>query len=681
MVQGYYTLQEAAQVLGMPPDELKRMAQKNEIRSFQDRGTWRFRVQDIQELARRRGLGSEMDMVVPEVRAPRPSDSPAPKKNVLGGPKSAPPKSAPPKSSPPRSPSKKVGPASPPQVKAPDVFNFSLDPSEEAVDLNLDSGGESPSAVARRSGSKSGPRVAPKSGPKSGPRSPVLPPGSDSDVRLVSDGSDLTFSLMEDSGPKMAGPDSDVKMVHDPGPSSSMLRGQRQSGSGGPATPRKQAKDPLDSGVRLVPMDSDSDVKIVGAGSDEIVLGEQPPKSATDSDIRLQQGDFNVPSASNEGMLTEEINLDEELRKQEALQARGKPAPKVKPKSKIQPALPKDSPFELSEQDLDLSPLEPAPKKAGEDSSDFDLTPAKAQEDSSDFDLTPLKDGGSSPLAMDSDEITLAPDAGEEDLKGPSSGISLENPADSGISLEPEQGGGEDIEFELSLDAGATPRPRAEQEEVTGSSEFELSLDVDDAGSDTGDSSEFELTLDDNAGLADDEAPQVKAEDKDIFETDFEAAAAEDESASEVAALDTDLDSSEFDLDLADSEIEVEEEESGSQVVALDEEEVEAGAETVAGKRKPKPAAALEEEPAFDDLGEEAEVEEEMAGVGGREVIREKFLQPAPWGALPVVFMLPCVVVMIVVGIMGFELVTSMTGYRPPGFLTKSIAQVLNVKL
>ena len=59
MVQGYYTLQEAAQVLGMPPDELKQMAQKNQIRSFQDRGTWRFRVQDIQELARQRGAASD----------------------------------------------------------------------------------------------------------------------------------------------------------------------------------------------------------------------------------------------------------------------------------------------------------------------------------------------------------------------------------------------------------------------------------------------------------------------------------------------------------------------------------------------------------------------------------------------------------------------------------------------
>src|SRR5687768_5851299 len=45
MVQGYYTLQEAADFLGMPQDELKQMAQKKDLRSFQDRGTLRFRIQ------------------------------------------------------------------------------------------------------------------------------------------------------------------------------------------------------------------------------------------------------------------------------------------------------------------------------------------------------------------------------------------------------------------------------------------------------------------------------------------------------------------------------------------------------------------------------------------------------------------------------------------------------------
>src|SRR5947208_15532094 len=72
MVQGYYTLQEAAQALGLPPEELKLMAQRNQIRAFQHRGTWRFRVQDIQELARQRGAASDMELVLGDAPARRP---------------------------------------------------------------------------------------------------------------------------------------------------------------------------------------------------------------------------------------------------------------------------------------------------------------------------------------------------------------------------------------------------------------------------------------------------------------------------------------------------------------------------------------------------------------------------------------------------------------------------------
>jgi hypothetical protein len=58
----FYTLEEAARVLGMSPDELKTKAQMREIRAFMDSGSWRFRVADVDELARRRGLGSDPDI-------------------------------------------------------------------------------------------------------------------------------------------------------------------------------------------------------------------------------------------------------------------------------------------------------------------------------------------------------------------------------------------------------------------------------------------------------------------------------------------------------------------------------------------------------------------------------------------------------------------------------------------
>jgi hypothetical protein len=58
-------------------------------------------------------------------------------------------------------------------------------------------------------------------------------------------------------------------------------------------------------------------------------------------------------------------------------------------------------------------------------------------------------------------------------------------------------------------------------------------------------------------------------------------------------------------------------------------------------------------------------------------VVKEKLVQPAPWGALPVVFILPCVIVMVVVGLLGFELVQSAGGYKSPGFLTKAVSEMI----
>src|SRR3954471_23288576 len=58
----YYTLEEAASKLQMSPDELREMAKRKQVRAFQDRGSWRFRAQEIDELARERGLGSDPEL-------------------------------------------------------------------------------------------------------------------------------------------------------------------------------------------------------------------------------------------------------------------------------------------------------------------------------------------------------------------------------------------------------------------------------------------------------------------------------------------------------------------------------------------------------------------------------------------------------------------------------------------
>ncbi len=66
----FYTLEEAARVLGMDPDELKSKAQQREVRAFLDGGSWRFRVVDIDELARRRGMGSDAELQLSDLEIP-----------------------------------------------------------------------------------------------------------------------------------------------------------------------------------------------------------------------------------------------------------------------------------------------------------------------------------------------------------------------------------------------------------------------------------------------------------------------------------------------------------------------------------------------------------------------------------------------------------------------------------
>ncbi|HEV3259342.1 MAG TPA: helix-turn-helix domain-containing protein [Gemmataceae bacterium] len=659
MVQGYYTLEEAARILGLATEKLSQMAQKREVRAFADRGTWRFRSQDIEELARRMGKGSNPDLQLGETQppasgSPRPksaakADSPRPKAPVKAD---SPRPKAPAKadSPPPKSGAKPAGDAG--------TFDFAVSPSD-SVELGQEISIDVPSS--RRN------------------LSPSPKPGSDSDVKLVPDDSDVDFKIRVD--------DSEVK-VEGLGPGSKSPSSRRKVDSsprpGKPSSGRKSGLGPaMDSGVRLVPLEDET--------------GAPPPKSPSDSDIRVEVPTPAGSPASGEDSLTEEIDLDAELRKAEEASRSKKPRAKVKPRTGLKK--PQDEPTAF---EMEAPPSKTAPKK-----------PAAQAPSSSEFELDVDADQpthAGAPGAADDEEVALG-ELGSSDLSG-SSGINLHSPDDSGINLEQAAAPGDDkIEFELSLDqAGSTPKPApAAAEDEDSSSEFELSLDVestpkpapaaeeDDSSSEfelsldvestpkpapaapeDDSSSEFELTLDDSGGLAPME--EAAGEDKDIFETDFEVPALEDESASEAVALDDDtaLESSDFDLSLT-------EEESGSQVVALEgEAEADEEAATVA-----RPALAEGEEgDEVDELlgedigvGAEGEEEYEEEAVGAPAAVAA----PAPWGVLPAAFMLPCVLVMFVVALMSFELIHDMWGYRQPyqptSFVTRGVAGVFGVEM
>lgn len=714
MAQGYYTLKEAAQYLKISVDELKQMAQKGQMRSFQDRGTLRFRVQDIQELARTRGTGSDPEQVLGDAGLPAPKSSATPPSGSKKGPAS------------PKSPVK--------NVSAPEIFGFAVE--SESVDLGADVLGASGDSKSKPPGSKS----------KKVPTPLPTKPGSDSDVRLVSDGSDVSFSVPKDSDIKLA--DSDVKISPDPlKPKTAMHTPPPGSGSRPKAKPASDPKkvppppaspQPADSGVRLVPMDSDSDVKLIGS-DEQVPLGDPGVTSASDSNVRLDKVDL-PPADSQEGglLLTEEINLDDEILKQQG-QAQDKPPTRVKAKSEMK--LPTTSPFELSDSDLELpselqassGPRTPVKSAPGTDSSDFEIS-AGPKKGSSDFDLVPAEDG-SILLEGDSNDFSLeAADENENvlaerpELTSSSSGISLDNPVDAGISLE--EGGDVGEDFDLSLEVEDTPKPAKSQPADDSDSEFEISpsktpkpakakAPADDSDSefelgDKADSippddsefelnldgsgegaagvddseSEFELTLDDSGNLqqVDDSAPQVKSKKKapassdeqDIFDTDFEVPALEE--SEDAAVADSELESSDFDLALDDSEL-GQEEESGSQVVALDEDDSETIADDDAAvvddvevEEESSDFSALDE----DVQGDEDDETAPSGKVRTETVVKEKLIPAAPWGVMPVIFMLPCVIIMFLVGILGFELVQTSAGLRPPGPLTLAIADMLN---
>jgi excisionase family DNA binding protein len=607
MVQGYYTLDEAARMLGMDAERLNQMAQRREIRAFADRGTWRFRTQDIDEMARRLGMGSNPDLQLGEVDRPKPTLTAKPKSGA--------------------------------RVQADEgAFDFSgasqQDPSEIDHEIVI----ESPSSH--------------KSGRKSGVLSPSPKPGSDSDVHLVFDvGGDLPI-----------GSDSDVKLEGS-GPSRSSV--QRKSGptpESPKSGPRKKTPPPgshsIDSGVRLVPMDDDN----------ALPLGQAPPfSSGTDSDIRLAPDKGrSAPSDEQLAQTTEDINLDEELRRAEELAQGKKPRSKVKRKTdvKLQQHTPVSGDPAATEFEL------PKPKSGPKAPGSAVKGPGSGVK------------GPGSKVRKD-DTVNLRLDQVEEaelglggldepgEISGSTkvSGINLSAPADSGINLEQaKEPSSDSVEFELSLEPESTPRPAQAAPEVDSSGEFELTLDEEGG-----------------VGAADDDATAHEGSaDKDIFETDFEAPAIGEEADGKGVSLegDTDLESSDFDLSLGD-------EDSGSQVVALEEEEADEGAATVAHKaRSSAPAAEQEETDEIDELLAEDEVEELPADEEEEEFRPRRAAAVAPaaeWGVLPALILMPSVVITLLVCLMSFELLHTMWGYhysnRPSAWLVKTFAGMIGEKV
>ncbi|MCA8993885.1 MAG: hypothetical protein KDA88_18005 [Planctomycetaceae bacterium] len=62
MSKKYLSLEEAAALLSLRPDELMRLREQGEIRGFADRGNWKFKDEDVQALVRKRQADSDPEV-------------------------------------------------------------------------------------------------------------------------------------------------------------------------------------------------------------------------------------------------------------------------------------------------------------------------------------------------------------------------------------------------------------------------------------------------------------------------------------------------------------------------------------------------------------------------------------------------------------------------------------------
>lgn len=62
MAKKYLSLEEAAAQLGLSQDNLKKLRESGDIRGFADRGTWKFKVEDVENLARQRQADSDPEV-------------------------------------------------------------------------------------------------------------------------------------------------------------------------------------------------------------------------------------------------------------------------------------------------------------------------------------------------------------------------------------------------------------------------------------------------------------------------------------------------------------------------------------------------------------------------------------------------------------------------------------------
>lgn len=414
MSKKYLSLEEAASLLMLKPDELVRLREKGDIRGFADRGTWKFKVEDVQALVRTRQADSH-----PEVP---------------------------------------------------------LYDGSGSDDLASDADFDQPLVTDEDSRKFS---------------------SSDSDVRLVG-GADMS----DDELDIVLSGDSDIRLVGLDSESEVRLEGQDEpSFSLGDTTQDLELGS--DSDVQLIGDDSDSDVQLIGDDSDsdvQLISGEHVTAEDADtlSDMNLTGPGSNALASDDSGQLApfESGHLE--------------------------------SPLGLSG-DSDVNLL-------GDDGSESDVS-LLADDDAIVLDDLG-DDSGHASVLSDESGIALGGDSGM--LLAQESGISLEGPSDSGLGMDADDDEG--ITLALDDDDSGIALGSGESGISLASGDSGISLEAADSGIslEAFDDSGIALSGDDDFGGT---IPMMDAlgDSDDSPSTQFEIPAMDDDSAYELNVGDDDL--------------------------------------------------------------------------------------------------------------------------------------------
>ncbi len=382
MAQQMITLEEAAEKLGISPEEMKKRLKTDpdfkRLSQIRDGATVRFKLSAIEELGRQLGMASEQDL---PLAPPAGEDLGSDDFRVSGA-------------------------AAGKKAKKPDNAPLEFDSSDDDV-FSL--------AEATKPTSKSGkltpdkPAAAPKSMSDSSAGS------SDSDVRL--DGgkpkSDAAAVPTEEISLDLSGPGSAAIK----GGSSAKLSAPKSSPSSGKlsaADARKITgeKPPADSSEFELSLDADSDfeMQVNQDAADEVELGALPKDKAgsrsgksginlrdpADSGIPLDKGKKDAAPAAEDDASSSESDFELSLDSSAGGSSSRLSAPKSG-KLVLDSDSDSDSEFELTLEDSGGSSLEQAALGAAEESAD------KGDIFETDFEIPPMEESGSEAVPADSD--------------------------------------------------------------------------------------------------------------------------------------------------------------------------------------------------------------------------------------------------------------------------------------